>query len=149
MNPIPKDIEKTIMSDQYTSRTKNVGNFRCETTYVRGDGRFATDLPKEIGGLSEYPTPMELLASAVASCMMSMVSYVASRKGISMENMKFQAFPIVESDKLKELNFIAKVPHPVDLPERELLEKSAMSCPVKNALDPNIKVSVECRWEGN
>ena len=64
------------MSD-YTSETKNIGDFRCETRFTRGDKIFCTDLSKDFGGLEEYPAPGQLLAASVASCMISMVSYVA------------------------------------------------------------------------
>lgn len=131
----------------YTSETKNVGEYRCESTFVPGGKVFATDLPQSFGGKEEYPSPGALLGSAIASCMMSMVSYVAGRKGIDITGIIFKATPVEKDGKFTAFKMDVTVPLPGDCPDRELLEKSAMSCPVKNAIDPAIDFIVNWTWQ--
>ena len=42
------------MTDHYyTSETENVGQFRCETTFIPSNVTFATDLPASFEGRAE------------------------------------------------------------------------------------------------
>lgn len=50
-----------MTDDKYTSRTENVGQFRCETTYARSEEKTFTDLSASYGGREKYPTPGMLL----------------------------------------------------------------------------------------
>ena len=76
------------MTDHYyTSETENVGQFRCETTFIPSNVTFATDLPASFEGRAEFPSPGVLLGSTLASCMMSLVSVVAARKGVDLKGM--------------------------------------------------------------
>ena len=77
------------MTDHYyTSETENVGQFRCETTFIPSNVTFATDLPASFEGRAEFPSPGVLLGSTLASCMMSLVSVVAARKGVDLKGMR-------------------------------------------------------------
>ena len=53
-----------MTDDKYTSRTENVGQFRCETTYARSEEKTFTDLSASYGGREKYPTPGMLLMQA-------------------------------------------------------------------------------------
>ena len=80
------------MTDHYyTSETENVGQFRCETTFIPSNVTFATDLPASFEGRAEFPSPGVLLGSTLASCMMSLVSVVAARKEVVWKAATFSA----------------------------------------------------------
>mgnify|MGYP002140091586 CR=1 FL=1 len=80
------------MTDHYyTSETENVGQFRCETTFIPSNVTFSTDLPASFEGRAEFPSPGVLLGSTLASCMMSLVSVVAARKGVDLKGMRVLA----------------------------------------------------------
>ena len=80
------------MTDHYyTSETENVGQFRCETTFIPFNVTFSTDLPASFEGRAEFPSPGVLLGSTLASCMMSLVSVVATRKGVDLKGMRVLA----------------------------------------------------------
>ena len=114
------------MTDHYyTSETENVGQFRCETTFIPSNVTFATDLPASFEGRAEFPSPGVLLGSTLASCMMSLVSVVAARKGVDLKGMRVEGS------------------HPL----RAMLEKTALSCPVRQALRPDLETPIEWEWK--
>ena len=115
----------------YTSETENVGQFRCETTYIPSNITFATDLPASFEGRAEFPSPGVMLGSTLASCMMSLVSVVAARKGVDLKGIELKAVMPLESS------------HPLS----SMLEKTAMSCPVRQALRPDMETPVEWEWK--
>ena len=84
----------------YTSETENVGQFRCETTYIPSNITFATDLPASFEGRAEFPSPGVMLGSTLASCMMSLVSVVAARKGVDLKGMRVLARAVESSKRL-------------------------------------------------
>lgn len=46
------------MTDHYyTSETENVGQFRCETTFIPSNVTFATDLPASLKAAQNSPPP--------------------------------------------------------------------------------------------
>lgn len=92
------------MTDHYyTSETENVGQFRCETTFIPSNVTFATDLPASFEGRAEF-LPGVLLGSTLASCMMSLVSVVAARKGVDLKGMRVLARAAESSKGIEKLN---------------------------------------------
>lgn len=80
-----------MTDDKYTSRTENVGQFRCETTYARSEEKTFTDLSASYGGREKYPTPGMLLGATLSSCMMSLLSVIAARKEVDLRGMRILA----------------------------------------------------------
>lgn len=132
----------------YASKTVYEGQGRCRTTHNATGKGFATDLHKDIGGLEENPSPGEMLAATLASCMMSMVSFIASRKDIDVKGMVIESAPEAGSDgSIKRIPLRITMPLPGDLPMRKALEASALTCPVHRALNPSIETPIEWIWK--
>lgn len=132
----------------YSTETVYQGSGRCHTTHKATGKSFTTDLDKSHGGLEENPSPGELLAATLASCMMSMVSFIAARKDIDVTGMKIEAVPYAENGKILKISLKATMPLPADHPARKALEASALTCPVHGALRPDIETPIEWNWVG-
>ena len=99
------------MTDHYyTSETENVGQFRCETTFIPSNVTFATDLLASFKGRAEFPSPGVLLGSTLASCMMSLVSVVAARKGVDLKGMRVLARAAESSKGIEKIELKAIMP---------------------------------------
>ena len=131
----------------YTSETENVGQFRCETTYIPSNITFAPDLPASFDGRAEFPSPGVMLGSTLASCMMSLVSVVAARKGVDLKGMRVLARAVESSKGIEKIELKAVMPLESSHPLRSMLEKTAMSCPVRQALRPDMETPVEWEWK--
>ena len=137
------------MTDHYyTSETENVGQFRCETTFIPSNVTFATDLPASFEGRAEFPSPGVLLGSTLASCMMSLVSVVAARKGVDLKGMRVLARAAESSKGIEKIELKAIMPlegshHPL----RAMLEKTALSCPVRQGAAARSETPIEWEWK--
>ncbi len=132
----------------YTSETIFEGKGRCVTTHKATGKTFATDLHRDLGGYEENPTPGEMLAATLASCMASMISVVAARKGVEVTGMKLEAAPCVDANgKIEKIKLKITMPLPADYPYRDMIQTSAMICPVHQALNPSIETPVEWYWQ--
>lgn len=132
----------------YNTKTVYEGQGRCLTTHIASGKKFATDLHRDLGGLEDNPAPAELLGATLASCMMSLVSYLAGRKDIDVKGMSIEAQPVTKGLKITGFNLLITMPLSSNHPSRQALEQSAQTCPVKQALDPSIKITQEWKWIG-
>ena len=128
------------MTDHYyTSETENVGQFRCETTFIPSNVTFATDLPASFEGRAEFPSPGVLLGSTLA--------VVAARKGVDLKGMRVLARAAESSKGIEKIELKAIMPLEGSHPLRAMLEKTALSCPVRQALRPDLETPIEWEWK--
>ena len=104
----------------------------------------ATDVPQSLGGLGEMPPPGAVLAATLASCMLSMLAFVAKRRGMELKDIRIHSACTEGSQGISgfELDICA----PEDTPEewRNIMQNTVKNCPVANALRPDITKNI--RW---
>lgn len=133
---------------KYSTITEYKGKGRCVTVHEKTGKTFATDLHKEMGGLEENPSPSEMLAATLASCMMSMVTHIAGRKNIDLTGMKMEASPVFNgAGKIEKMALRVTMPLPGNHPMRNALELSAQTCPVHNTMKNNVEMLIEWIWQ--
>lgn len=130
----------------YTSTTTHRGSMRCHTEFSSGNAEFTTDVGAAIGGLGEQPSPAQLLAAAVASCMASMMAYLGSRKELDTEGISIRAGYEEGKNGITALLFHISVPHPTTAQQRTVLESAVRSCPVGAALAPTVEKRISWTW---
>lgn len=130
----------------YTSRTENIGGMRCHTDYMEKKGEFTTDVPTAIGGRGEFPSPGAMLASCVASCMLSMISYKGQSHGADATGICILAAAEEGANGLVAMHFDIRVPVAVTLEQRKIMEAAALACPVGKAIRPDIAKHIHWHW---
>jgi len=65
-----------------TARTKYLGDLRTEMTHVRSGKTVITDAPVDNKGKGEYFSPTDLVASALGSCIFTIMG-IAARNTVS------------------------------------------------------------------
>ncbi len=109
------------------------------------------DVPAEQGGTDDGPTPVELLAAAVGSCMaMHIAKYCKAAKlpdeGLGVD-LDFQ----LAKDPLRVASITADITLPPGFPEDriEAVKRAAQQCTVKNTLKESTVVDVEILVAGD
>lgn len=108
------------------------GGLRCEVD-VNGRHTIVTDEPQSLGGGDTAPAPHELLPSALASCIATMLALYASKRDWRMGDV------VVEVDydpDAQPRHCDIRVKLPADLSEDQLLRLRRVvgTCPVRRAL---------------
>ena len=131
----------------YTSATTLESGMRCHTEFF-GAARMeiSTDVDAELGGLGQMPSPGDLLAATVASCMLSMVAYTGSRKGFDTAGISIQAACGEGTQGIGSLQFDITVPMATTPQQRKLIEAAVADCPVGNSLHPDIPKQMIWNW---
>ena len=127
------------------------GGLRCTATHGPSGVTLITDAPVDNPGKGESFSPTDLVATAVANCMMTVMAIAAERHGIDLKGTSVTIGKEMSADlprRIVSLKSVMTIPLPADHPQRPLLEGAAKACPVKQSLDPRIDASVGFLWVG-
>src|SRR6201996_3181270 len=80
---LPFGISKNIM---ITIKAKYLGGLRTEATHLQSGTKLITDAPTDNQGKGEAFSPTDLLAEALAGCMLTTMGIAARNHGINMDN---------------------------------------------------------------
>lgn len=130
---------------QETANTLYLGELRTQATHQRSGQVIITDAPPDNKGKGEAFSPTDLLATALASCMITIMGISAREHGFNIDGTTAKIWKIMASDPRRvgevkiELNFPKK--NYTDK-EKKFIEKAAYTCPVYLSLHPDLKKTI-------
>ena len=127
------------------------GDLRCRAIHGPSEKELITDAPVDNHGKGESFSPTDLVATAMATCMATIIGIKAQQKGLNVTGMKLAVEKHMSTDtprRIVRLPVTIEVPLPADHPERVLLEASALACPVHQSVHPDIDKTVTWVWNG-
>jgi len=128
------------------------GGLRCAATHGPSGETLHTDAPVDNHGRGESFSPTDLVATALGSCMATIMGIVAERHQLDLRDMEIEVTKGMSADaprRIAQLATVIKVPLPPDHPQRVLLENAALTCPVHKSLHPEIEKPVDFQWMGS
>tara|TARA_Y100000816_G_scaffold66193_1_gene43964 strand:- start:1886 stop:2287 length:402 start_codon:yes stop_codon:yes gene_type:complete len=127
------------------SKVKYKGELRTEAEHLRSGKTIITDAPIDNQGKGEAFSPTDLVATALASCMMTIMGIVAERDEIELEGTIAEVEKIMAKNprRIGEIKIKIKFSQKLNGDERDKLERAAKSCPVSGSLNHNLKETVE------
>jgi uncharacterized OsmC-like protein len=127
------------------------GDLRCRAVHGPSGKELFTDAPVDNHGRGESFSPTDLVATALATCMATVIGIKAQQKNLPVEGMTVSVEKHMSEDmprRIVRLPIKIAVPLAPDHPERRLLEAVALSCPVLQSLHPDIEKAVTWTWDG-
>ncbi|WP_317900175.1 OsmC family protein [Aurantibacillus circumpalustris] len=133
-----------------TSKVKYLGELRTEAHHLQSGEIIITDAPKDNYGRGEAFSPTDLVATALASCMISIMGIVAMKEGITTVD---GAHAEVTKIMYQEPRRIGEIHIKISFPKKEysdkekkIYEHAAHTCPVAKSLHPDLKQIIEFVW---
>ncbi len=126
------------------------GQLHCDAVHGPSQAKIATDAPADNQGKGEAFSPTDLVASALGTCIATTMAIVAERQGVELKGLTVSVGKEMASDprRIGRLTTEVHVPLPANHPQRELLEKAALGCPVHRSLAAEMERPTEFVWEG-
>ena len=125
----------------YTAEVIYLGEFRCEATHLQSGSKIITDAPTDNFGKGLAFSPTDLVAKALASCMMTTIAIQTRLMGFNLIDSKLTVKKHMSTDPRR----ISKIEINVFIPKNELsdADKSkiieiGLSCPVAKSLHPDL-----------
>ena len=121
------------------------GDLRTEAFHLQSGETIITDAPVDNEGKGEAFSPTDLLATALASCMLTIMGIVAKRDGIDMEGATAEVEKIMASNprRIGEIRLKINFVHPITDKDQAKLERAAHTCPVSGSLHTELTETIE------
>ena len=126
------------------------GDLHCSATHTPSGNTLVTDAPVDNNGRGQAFSPTDLVATALGSCVATVIGIVAKRKEIAVEGMAVTIRKFMSKGqprRISRLELDLTVPLPGSHPDRKLLESAAHSCPVNQSIHPDIEVIMNWTWQ--
>ena len=130
---------------------KYTGDLHCDAVHGPSDAKIATDAPTDNKGKGEAFSPTDLVATALATCMSTTMGIKAQELGVDLRGMTVSVQKEMSNDvprRIIRLPSEVHIPLPENSPHREVLEQTALNCPVHKSLPVEINRPTKFFWEG-
>ncbi|MDA8564267.1 OsmC family protein [Mariniblastus sp.] len=117
------------------------GDLRCESIHGPSECKLITDAPVDNHGKGESFSPTDLVATALGSCVATIMGIYAQRNDLDLKGVKIRVEKHMSQDaprRIARLPVTIQMPAGLDTKHRAALEKAAGHCPVHQSLHPDI-----------
>ena len=127
------------------SRVTYQGDLRTEAAHIQSGDVIITDAPIDNNGKGDAFAPSDLVATSVASCMLTIMGIVAKRDNINIDGTTAEVEKTMSSSPRMIESITIKLFFKSKLSDKEKkkLERAAKTCPVEASLNEKIKKKVE------
>lgn len=131
-----------------TSTVVYNSDLRTTLTHLKSGSVVETDAPTDNNGKGERFSPTDLLATSLATCMVTVMGIKARTMGFDLTDVKVDVLKIMKADPRRvggiELTFhIPDALKDLDEKTKTILKHTGDTCPVIKSLHPDIEVKVD------
>ena len=131
-----------------TSNVVYNGDLRTTCTHLKSNSSFETDAPPDNHGKGERFSPTDLMATSLATCMLTVMGIKAKTMRFDLDDVKVDVLKIMKSDPRRvggiELTFhIPEALKNIDEKTKAILKNTGETCPVMQSIHPDIEVKVD------
>ena len=123
-----------------------LGELRVSSTHLASNTEIITDAPVDNNGKGESFSPTDLVATALGTCMITVMGIYAEKNGILMPNVYSRTNKVMSSTprKISKLKIeIIFGDNQLSDVEKQCLKDEALNCPVAKSLHPDLKQEIE------
>ncbi|MCG8649498.1 MAG: OsmC family protein [Pirellulales bacterium] len=129
-----------------------VGDLRVEAVHGPSGMQLHTDPPTDNGGQGKSFSPTDLVATALGTCVMTILALVAERHEVDLRGTKVHVTKEMIADPVRRIGRLeTRVTVPPgaveDASMRRRLEAAARKCPVHQSLHPDVEAPIEFDYQ--
>ena len=128
-----------------------LGELRCRAEHGPSLQTLDTDAPIDNEGKGESFSPTDLVATALGTCMLTVMGIFAKRHEVDLRGTKvsvIKEMTPIPPRRIARLITEIRFPLSASHPRRDALERAALTCPVHQSLHPDVEKPVQFVWEG-
>lgn len=133
-----------------TSKIIYKGDLRTEMTHLQSGAVVITDAPTDNHGKGQSFSPTDLVATALGSCMLSIMGIASNTHKINIVGTEIEITKIMVANPRRIGEVVVKMTLKGQKfyteKQKQILEHSALTCPVYLSLSENVKKSVQFLW---
>lgn len=133
-----------------TSQVIYQGDLRTVATHLQSGTVIETDAPTDNNGKGERFSPTDLVATALATCMMTFIGLAARTHDFNIDGTRCDVQKIMAANprRISEIRIDIHFPadQQYDAKTRTIIERTAMGCAVLESLHPDLKKTINFLW---
>lgn len=133
-----------------TSKVTYISDLRTTATHLQSASTIETDAPTDNNGKGERFSPTDLVATALASCMLTIIGIAANAHGFNIDGTECTVTKIMASEprRIGEIVVVMTLPKNAayDYKTKAIIERAAYTCPVFESLHPELKKTISFLW---
>ena len=121
------------------------GNLRTKAIHISSGTEILTDAPVDNQGKGEKFSPTDLVATALGSCMLTIMGIASNVHNINIAGTKVKVEKIMGEDprRISEINMEIIFNSPISNKNKIILERAVKHCPVAKTLEHNINENIK------
>ena len=133
-----------------TFEIKYKGDLRTTAIHLDSGSEISTDAPKDNHGLGETFSPTDMVCTALASCILTIMAIAVERDNIDIKG----TTAVVKKTMGKNPRRISKIdidltfPREYDQKTKTILERAAYNCPVHHTLSETVEKNISFTYTG-
>ena len=131
-----------------TSRVNYLGDLRTSAIHIASGKNIISDAPIDNQGKGEAFSPTDTVATALASCLLTIMGIKARDLNIDITKTSAEVTKVMASNprRISEIQITVNFTKSYDQRIKKILEKVALTCPVSNSLHPDLKQNILFNW---
>lgn len=123
-----------------TSTVTYQGDLRTSAIHLQSNNTIITDAPTDNHGKGEAFSPTDLLATSLASCMLTIIGIKAHDMDVDITETKAEVTKVMAVDprRVSEVQIIITFNKALDEKTLKIFYNTALNCPVAKSLHPNL-----------
>ena len=136
-NPVTITIEENYMT---TSKVTYQGDLRTTALHLQSNNEIITDAPLDNQGKGEAFSPTDLLATSLASCMLTIIGIKARDMEIDIAGTTAEVTKIMAAEprRVSEIHVEITFNQELDDKTQKIFYNTALTCPVAKSIHPDI-----------
>jgi uncharacterized OsmC-like protein len=126
-----------------TSKVVYLGDLKTECTHIQSGTKIITDAPLDNQGKGEAFSPTDLLATSLASCMMTIIGIYCKNHGINFDSCTAEIEKIMGVNPRKVEKIIVHMDFTGNNWDSSTLEKviiAGKTCPVAKTIEDSVQI---------
>ena len=148
-DPTMRQVLPAAFKARYGVDIEYLGGLRTQAKHSPSASTLLTDAPVDNHGKGESFSPTDLCATAFGTCMVTVMGIYAERHGIDLRGTTVRVEKEMIAAPVRRIGVLRteiRVPLAPDHPQREALERAALTCPVHQSLHPDVEKPVTFVW---
>ncbi|MDA8885964.1 OsmC family protein [Bacteroidia bacterium] len=123
-----------------TSKVLYKGNLRTECIHLKSNSQICTDAPTDNNGKGESFSPTDLVATSLASCMITVMGIKAAQSEIAFSEISASVIKVMGTNprRIVKIKIDIEVGETWTYREKKIMENTANTCPITKSLHPDI-----------
>lgn len=127
-----------------TFEIKYKGDLRTTAIHLDSGSEISTDAPKDNHGLGETFSPTDMVCTALASCILTIMAIAVEKDNIDIKGTTAVVKKTMGTNprRIAKIDIVLTFPREYDQKTKTILERAAYNCPVHHTLSETVEKNI-------